>query len=72
MKRVTIHMSVRLDEVHAEALEQEMLTEEGREFLSRIVMYGLTRRSIYTHLREEARKAVQGNGSDPIGEEVRA
>jgi hypothetical protein len=35
------------------AAEVERVQESDPEFLSRIVMYGLTRRSIYHHLREQ-------------------
>jgi len=35
------------------AAEVERVQESDPEFLSRIVMYGLTRRSIYRHLREQ-------------------
>jgi hypothetical protein len=34
------------------AAQAEKVQESDPEFLSRIVLYGLTRRSIYRHLRE--------------------
>jgi hypothetical protein len=34
------------------ALQAEEVQESDPEFLSRIVLYGLTRRSIYRHLRD--------------------
>ena len=46
----SVQLSVRLpQEVAAEA---EQVQANDPEFLSRIILYGLTRRSIYRHLRE--------------------
>jgi len=46
----SVQLSVRLpQEVAAEA---EQVQANDPEFLSRIVLYGLTRRSVYRHLRE--------------------
>jgi hypothetical protein len=42
------------------AAQAEEVQESDPEFLSRIVLYGLTRRSIYRHLRE--------NDQDDLGE----
>lgn len=43
------------------AAQAEEVQETDPEFLSRIVLYGLTRRSIYRHLQnEEAAAAVGG------------
>jgi hypothetical protein len=38
------------------AAEAEEVQRTDPEFLSRIVLYGLTRRSIYRHLREQDRE----------------
>jgi len=35
------------------AAQAEQVQETDPEFLSRVVLYGLTRRSIYRHLREQ-------------------
>lgn len=35
------------------AAQAEQVQESDPEFLSRVVLYGLTRRSIYRHLREQ-------------------
>jgi hypothetical protein len=37
------------------AAQAEEVQRTDPEFLSRVVLYGLTRRSIYRHLREQAR-----------------
>lgn len=48
----TVQLNVRLPrDVAAKA---EEVQETDPEFLSRIVLYGLTRRSIYEHLRERS------------------
>lgn len=45
-----VELSVRLPrDIATQALEVQ---ENDPEFLSRVVLYGLTRRSIYRHLRE--------------------
>ena len=46
------------------ARQAEEVQETDPEFLSRGVLYGLTRRSIYRHLR------AQGGSSDPESEVV--
>lgn len=46
----SVQLSVRLPrDIAAQA---EEVQEKDPEFLSRVVLYGLTRRSIYRHLRE--------------------
>lgn len=46
----SVQLSVRLPrDIAAQA---EEVQENDPEFLSRVVLYGLTRRSIYRHLRE--------------------
>jgi len=46
----SVQLSVRLPRVIAEQAEEVQASDP--EFLSRIVLYGLTRRSIYNHLRQ--------------------
>lgn len=46
----TVQLNVRLPRDIAEQAEEVQKTDP--EFLSRVVLYGLTRRSIYQHLRE--------------------
>jgi hypothetical protein len=46
----SVHLSVRLPRDIAEQAEEVQKTDP--EFLSRLIMYGLTRRSIFRHLRE--------------------
>jgi hypothetical protein len=49
----SVQLSVRLPRDIAEQARE--VQENDPEFLSRIVLYGLTRRSIYRHLREQGR-----------------
>jgi len=56
----SVQLTVRLPKDIAE--EAERVQESDPEFLSRVVLYGLTRRSIYRHLRETP--ATLGN--DPM------
>lgn len=46
----TVQLNVRLPKDIAEQAEE--VQENDPEFLSRVVLYGLTRRSIYRHLRD--------------------
>jgi hypothetical protein len=46
----SVQLSVKLPRDIAAQAEEVQLTDP--EFLSRVVLYGLTRRSIYRHLRE--------------------
>lgn len=46
----SVQLSVRLP--HDIAAQAEEVQETDPDFLSRVVLYGLTRRSIYRHLRE--------------------
>jgi hypothetical protein len=55
----SVQLNVRLPRDVAAQAEEVQRTDP--EFLSRVVLYGLTRRSIYRHLREQA-------GSDAAGE----
>lgn len=47
----SVELTVRLPREIAD--QAEKVQEKDPEFLSRVVLYGLTRRSIYKHLREE-------------------
>lgn len=59
----SVQLSVRLPSDIAEQAEE--VQEQDPEFLSRVVLYGLTRRSIYRHLRdsdqETSAEAVQAS-----------
>lgn len=46
----SVQLTVRLPREIADQAEQ--VQESDPEFLSRVVLYGLTRRSIYRHLRD--------------------
>lgn len=43
------------------ALQAEEVQDSDPEFLSRIVLYGLTRRSIYRHLRDGDAPELEGS-----------
>ena len=45
------------------ALQAEEVQSADPEFLSRVILYGLTRRSIYQHLRQQS-QAEQGETGD--------
>lgn len=60
----SVQLNVRLP--HEIAAQAEKVQEEDPEFLSRIVLYGLTRRSIYRHLRERGESAEQASISSGI------
>ncbi len=51
----SVQLSVRLPRDIAAQAEEVQKTDP--DFLSRVVLYGLTRRSIYRHLRESDRDA---------------
>ena len=57
----SVQISVRLPSDIARQAEE--VQEADPEFLSRVVLYGLTRRSIYHHLR------AQGSSSDAESQE---
>jgi hypothetical protein len=50
----SVELTVRLPRELAAEAEEVQRTDP--EFLSRVVLYGLTRRSIYRHLREQGRE----------------
>jgi len=47
------------------AAQAEEVQESDPEFLSRVVLYGLTRRSIYQHLRDSDQSDLDGVESLP-------
>jgi len=58
----SVQLNVRLPrEIAAQA---EEVQKSDPEFLSRVVLYGLTRRSIYRHLRE---RSESSGGPDVAG-----
>jgi hypothetical protein len=60
----SVQLSVRLPrDVAAQA---EEVQETDPEFLSRVVLYGLTRRSIYRHLREQRPTRDTGSGASAV------
>ena len=48
------------------AAQAEEIQKSDPEFLSRVVLYGLTRRSIYKHLREQAQAGPRETNSAPL------
>lgn len=58
----SVQLSVRLPRDIADQAEEVQASDP--EFLSRVVLYGLTRRSIYNHLRQN------GEGSTDVDAEV--
>ena len=59
----TVQISVRLPKDIAEQAEEVQRTDP--DFLSRVVLYGLTRRSIYRHLREREEASIPSVESSP-------
>ena len=49
------------------AAQAEEVQKSDPEFLSRVVLYGLTRRSIYRHLRENAEAPAPEAPAVPLG-----
>ena len=47
------------------AAQAEEVQESDPEFLSRVVLYGLTRRSIYQHLRDSDQSDLEGSEGLP-------
>ena len=54
------------------AAQAEQVAIEDPEFLSRVILYGLTRRSIYRHLRENQEAAVEEMMNHVFTEDERA
>ena len=59
----SVQLSVRLP--RDIATQAEEVQETDPDFLSRVVLYGLTRRSIYRHLREHDSAAASEPSGDP-------
>jgi len=47
------------------AAQAEEVQKSDPEFLSRVVLYGLTRRSIYRHLRQQVREGSAPQVENP-------
>lgn len=60
----TVQLQVRLPRDIADQAEE--VQESDPEFLSRVVLYGLTRRSIYKHLRERNDEAESQDQAQPF------
>ena len=59
----SVHLSVQLPrDIAAQA---EEVQKSDPDFLSRVVLYGLTRRSIYEHLRDGDRDDLVAAPQDP-------
>lgn len=58
----SVQLNVRLPRDVAAQAEEVQLTDP--EFLSRVVLYGLTRRSIYRHLRDQGQVATESLDQD--------
>ena len=58
----SVQLSVKLPEDIAAQAEEVQRTDP--DFLSRVVLYGLTRRSIYRHLRDQAQEDTAGMGQE--------
>ena len=58
----SVQLNVRLPRDVAAQAEEVQKTDP--EFLSRVVLYGLTRRSIYRHLREQKMADLPSSISD--------
>jgi len=61
----SVQLTVRLP--HDIAEQAEKVQESDPEFLSRVVLYGLTRRSIYRHLRESPGTLERDSLQAPLG-----
>jgi hypothetical protein len=59
----TVQINVRLPRDIADQAEEVQRTDP--EFLSRVILYGLTRRSIYRHLRENETASGAAEGPPP-------
>lgn len=60
----TVQLQVRLPRDIADQAEE--VQETDPEFLSRVVLYGLTRRSIYKHLRERTDSSESEDRTQPF------
>ena len=62
----SVQLNVRLPRDIAAQAEEVQKTDP--EFLSRVVLYGLTRRSIYRHLRERSQTSAAPNEGVPASQ----
>ena len=60
----SVQLKVRLPRDIAAQAEEVQKTDP--EFLSRVVLYGLTRRSFYRHLRDHPGAVAQGGADESI------
>jgi len=60
----SVHLSVRLPNDVASEAEEAQRTDP--DFLSRVIQYGLTRRSIYRRLREEESRGPEAMSGDSV------
>jgi hypothetical protein len=60
----SVQLNVRLPRDVAAQAEEVQKTDP--EFLSRLVLYGLTRRSIYRHLRDQEGKDTTGTAQEIV------
>ena len=58
----SVQLNVRLPRDIAQQAEEVQRTDP--DFLSRVVLYGMTRRSIYRHLREQGQASTGTFGED--------
>lgn len=65
----SVQLNVRLPKAIAEQAEEVQRTDP--DFLSRVVLYGLTRRSIYRHLRDRAESQEQEQDQSRVQPPVR-
>jgi hypothetical protein len=59
----SVQINVRLPRDIAAQAEEVQRTDP--EFLSRVILYGLTRRSIYRHLRDQKEGSITPEGAPP-------
>ncbi len=59
----SVQLNVRLPSDVAEQVQEVQRSDP--EFLSRVVLYGLTRRSIYRHLRADGEHGSRPNQGEP-------
>ena len=60
----SVQLTVRLPSDIARQAEEVQSSDP--EFLSRVILYGLTRRSIYRHLREQSREELGETGDQAV------
>jgi len=60
----SVQITVRLPRDIADQAEEVQRTDP--EFLSRVVLYGLTRRSIYRHLRDREEESTGTSPEAPV------